>query len=467
VVKLNFGIRVICLLIALLVVTPALSQGMSGWSDKTVCRLVESDGGAAYVEEAASRGLGCKAPIKVSKAKPIKPTKSYTSNERPVKSRQIGDITTFGTSELPQYLKPAPNDATLVHYFKIWRDEKNAFDSYDVQPSGNASQFEYELKTNAFLTEQMQTKSLVSYLYYNDGKIIYDEIWPSDRNRGIKIEDSTHLRSNSIGKSLVSYVAGHAICEGYVDGLDAKMNDWPLIENTLYGDLKFIDVLNMTAGDQHVVTEDKGFIKSGRWFNGDSIKTAARRELKDTKPNSNRTYNYNGFATHIAMNYVIFKTGNNWQNLLNKVFQDKVKIKHEFLFWKHRGHSEEDGLGWYSAYATRYDYLRIAKAMMDDWNNNTCVGKYLQAVYDRRLKNYHNYNDRGRMTDSAKSYGGYFHFDFQEMRNRKILGMVGQGSQSIMIDFDNSRIVVINTIHTNYDWYKLSHQVIKNGKLIE
>ena len=57
----NFGIRVVCFLIASLIVTPALSQGMSGWSDKTVCRLVESDGGTAYVEEARSRGLNCKA----------------------------------------------------------------------------------------------------------------------------------------------------------------------------------------------------------------------------------------------------------------------------------------------------------------------------------------------------------------------------------------------------------------------
>ena len=28
--------------------------------------------------------------------------------------------------------------------------------------------------------------------------------------------------------------------------------------------------------------------------------------------------------------------------------------------------------------ATRYDYLRIAKAMLDDWQNDTCVGKYLK-----------------------------------------------------------------------------------------
>ena len=28
-------------------------------------------------------------------------------------------------------------------------------------------------------------------------------------------------------------------------------------------------------------------------------------------------------------------------------------------------------------YATRYDYLRVAKAIMDDWQNDECVGKVI------------------------------------------------------------------------------------------
>ena len=35
-----------------------------------------------------------------------------------------------------------------------------------------------------------------------------------------------------MGKSITSYVIGHAICEGYIDSVDAKLNDWPLIENS-------------------------------------------------------------------------------------------------------------------------------------------------------------------------------------------------------------------------------------------
>ena len=59
-VKLNFYIRLVCLLTASIMATHALSQDMSGWSDKTVCRLLLSKPDApAYIEESTSRGLTC------------------------------------------------------------------------------------------------------------------------------------------------------------------------------------------------------------------------------------------------------------------------------------------------------------------------------------------------------------------------------------------------------------------------
>ena len=44
------------------------------------------------------------------------------------------------------------------------------------------------------------------------------------------------------------------------------------------------------------------------------------------------------------------------------------------------------------------------------------------------------------------------------------MGMDGASGQSIIIDFDRSRIVVINSIHQNYNWKKIAHSVIKKGK---
>ena len=87
----------------------------------------------------------------------------------------------------------------------------------------------------------------------------------------------------SMGKSLVSYVAGHAICEGYIDGVNSRLNDWPLIENTLYHDQKLIDLLNMAAGDQKVIDDNVGLIKTKRWYNSHPISSIAHIELKNTK----------------------------------------------------------------------------------------------------------------------------------------------------------------------------------------
>ena len=36
--------------------------------------------------------------------------------------------------------------------------------------------------------------------------------------------------------------------------------------------------------------------------------------------------------------------------------------------------------------ATRFDYLRIAKAIMDDYQNDTCVGKYLKEIYEEEYQ---------------------------------------------------------------------------------
>ena len=52
------------------------------------------------------------------------------------------------------------------------------------------------------------------------------------------------LQSHSMGKSLVSYVTGHAICEGYISSVDEKLTGWDIIENTLYDNQVLIDLLN-------------------------------------------------------------------------------------------------------------------------------------------------------------------------------------------------------------------------------
>lgn len=396
--------------------------------------------------------------------------KQYTSRGKPIAHIERNDgVTTFPISwELPEFVSPPLNDATLSFYFNKWLGNRFQFGRYEVQPKGNAVSFQKKIASSSFLEKQLEEKSILSYLYYDSGELIYDALAPSARF-DFKLDNATEFRSNSVGKSFVSYLVGHAICEGYITSVDVPLNDWLPVRNTLYEGQRLIDLLNMRARDQHIVNEDKGFIKSGRWFNTSSVHSLLLSELQGTEPNSEIEYNYHGFATNLVMNYMIFKVGDDWQNFLNRVFQDKVKIEHQFFFAKNPPSS-----GWYSSYATRYDYLRIAVAMLEDWKNNTCVGRYLKEVHARRQKKtadavyFRGETPRQKPQQRgiwSRTYGGQFHFDWIGLEDLPIIGMDGYGGQSILIDPVNLRIVVTNTITTNFDWSELVYEVIKNGRL--
>ena len=166
----------------------------------------------------------------------------------------------------------------------------------------------------------------------------------------------------------------------------------------------------MSSGDQKHVTERDGLKKSGRWFNSHRIKSFAENELKGTKKSSKR-YNYHGLNTNIIFNYVIHKTGNDFENLMNSIFQDKAKIGNNawFVYASERGAQTNDAR--YTFFLTRYDYLRVAKAMMDDWQNDTCVGKYLKTINERKINKNKKEYKKTQIDNYTKSYGGQFHLN--------------------------------------------------------
>ena len=277
----------------------------------------------------------------------------------------------------------------------------------------------------------------------------------------------------SMGKSVTSYILGHAICEGYIDGVDARVNDWPLIKDSLYHDQKLINFLNMNTGDQKYINEftqdgTGKFIGNSKYgYESKSISMSANRFLKGSVKSKN-TYNYNGFITQLIINYIKFKTGDDYDKLYSKIFNDKVKIKHSILFGRLNA-AEKYGNGHPNISATRFDYLRLAKAIMDDYQNDTCVGKYLKEIHKRRIPKKYNDNKNEPEFNRTRSYGGQFHFDYPGLKNKVIFGMGGYGGQAILIDMENSRIVVLNSLHYNNDRYKynvkkLLIDPIKKGK---
>ena len=147
-------------------------------------------------------------------------------------------------------------------------------------------------------------------------------------------------------------------------------------------------------------------------------------------------------------------------------------------FYELRDPSEELGISHPMIRTTRYDWLRLAKAIMDDYQNDTCVGKYLKKIYEKRIpKNLLGLPTKGGKKyaepefNRTKSYGGQFHFDYPGLEDKVIFGLGGRGGQAILIDVENSRIVAINSMHYNngrnkYNVKKLLIDPIKNGRKI-
>jgi len=357
-----------------------------------------------------------------------------------------------------------------MHKYKIG-DKKN--DTYE---------FEFDLQDDdlsKLVNEQLKDKKtgLVSYLLWENNKILIDQNRKSKYKKG-------YYPSHSVGKSLVSVVTGYAICEGYIDSVHSNI-DYPTVKNTLYENQKLLNLLNMTAGDELIVGErffkkDNPIEGKGPNVNTIPIKKVMKRYFKGSKRyegsgwntttgqvSSGLVYNYSAMTTNVIMNYVIYKTGADWEKLLHKVFVEDAKVEKRVYFGKTLnknkvGNRKSGEYGRYSFYAQRYDYLRIAKLVLDHWNNNTCVGKYLKTMYDNRVEK--NEGIRTKLKGNhmvTQSYGGQFHFDPIGINDRPILMMDGAYGQQVVIDFNHNKIITVHSTDRHYDYYSLVYSQLE------
>ena len=392
--------------------------------------------------------------------------------------------------EIPENTEWQPNDATLSHYYLQTANLRHNLGSmYKVNPSQRPSTFKKALESHKVIDREMAQTTILSYLYYDDGAVVYDALPPKDRFKA-KLNNSSYFPSHSMGKSITSYLIGHAICQGYIKSIDEPIHDWPLMESTLYFGQPLINLLNMKAGDSKVMNRKNhsAFAKTGRGIHGNAplIKAAQNPlELKDTKPIKNPPYWYSNLAADILFNYMMHRVGNDFDNFITDFYKSKIKIENPVYLWMNPTTATvnslstknriREGAGQYGITATRYDFLRIAKAIMDDWQNDTCEGLYLKEIYKRRVSKNKSY-DRWDSSDrrygktnfgrQSTRYGGQFHSGIVGLWQRNILALNGYNGQQIIIDMDNSRIVVIGAVKASeYDSYKLGFEPIKYGRI--
>ena len=387
-----------------------------------------------------------------------------------------------GALALPEDARP--NDATI----SLFEERKEIFINrrkmqgqlYTIAPKGNAVEFNFDKNLpSSTLEKELSEGFILSYLYYENGVIKYNG--KAKNGRFIKdITDDTLFYTHSTGKSIVSYIVGHAICDGYISSID-EIIDWPLMKNTLYDGQPLRNLLNMSAGDSHVMTDNKTsrFKGSDIHHRNMGLDTIAYL-LQGTKAKGNKVF-YNNALADILANYIVFKSGDKYDDLMKKVFQEKIKIKNSVSYEKHGQtilHNKVEGynrspqtLASYSYFMTRLDFLRVAEAMMKDYQNKTCVGNYLRESQEQ-AKKWYKYrpsssweNARFWMHNYAKKYGSQFYFDFYKMKKRNIMATEGYNGQNMLIDLDNSRIVITNSAATGWDVRKFMLDVIREGKL--
>ena len=394
--------------------------------------------------------------------------------------------------ELPDDLPQQPNDATIWRYYTN-NDVHRARLSRNliIEPSPNPYQFEKAIEKNSAVDRELSNSTILSYLYLDGESVIYDALPPKERFPA-QLDDSSYFPSNSVGKSVVSYVLGHAICAGYISSVDEKISDWPMMEDTLYFGQPLINLLNMTAGDSHIIPPTRNnFVKSGRHFHDDApLEYAAQNpfELKGTKPSSNPKYAYSNLASDVLINYVMHRVGYEYDDFLEEIFHSKIRNEHPIYFYTMRvyGASPEErrknridkGAGTYMFWATRYDYLRIAQAMMKDWANDTCEGQYLKHLYQRRVttnnpnvfKNTWSSNSlkwgNPYVVHLANSYAGQFWTGIKGFEGDTVLSMQGYNGQQVIMNMDKQRIVVINAAKAkHYSTRILGYQPIRFGRI--
>ena len=393
-----------------------------------------------------------------------------------------------GLFQPPKSAKKQMSDASLEYYYLMQdaRPKTRPDEYFTVNASENYKDFKFSKKSHKKIDAQMQRGTLFSFIYFEDGQIIYDELPPENRF-GMTLDEQSYFASHSMGKSITSYLLGHAICQGYISSREEEINDWPLMENTLYYGQPLTNLLNMSAGDSHVIGPSSlTFLKTGGNIHNQPLKISVSNEgeLKNTRPIGDASYSYSNLTSDILFNFIAHKVGNDFGHFLTQFYQKKIGIKYPVYLWLNKLTDGEkpnvknltkQGAWQYGISATRYDYLRIAEAILNDWKEDTCEGQYLKNLYQDNveikndsMKSWKRWpNARYPSFSSvATRYGGQFLNSFNGMYDEKVIMMSGADGQQIIIHTEKERIIVINAGQAG--WYNtkdIAYDLIKSGKL--
>ena len=370
---------------------------------------------------------------------------------------QTAGIKTFPGEAIPEEFA-RPNLETVRYHFDLYTHSRGRVGEYNTRPSESPKELFFESRESPYIQKVMRKTYLASYLMYENGKVVVDEISPDDR-LGNMVDNNTLLRSWSMAKSLAGYLMGHAICRGYIDSVDQPLSDWPLVQDTLIAEATVRDVLNASMGNQkYMSTKGSAQLASGRDVGMFNLRSIVSNELKGSRAGKKR-FAYGDFPSNVALDYISFKTGHRFRKFLNDVVQNHIGLESTLKFSSRNG-LERDGNIQSVFYATRYDTLRIGIAILEDWNEDNCVGRYMKDLYENRIVkgNYPKWHGYGM----ARGYAGFFHTEYPHISDT-VMGMDGYGGKALLINFDKNRIVYGHAVHADFNFKKVITDPLKKG----
>jgi hypothetical protein len=322
---------------------------------------------------------------------------------------------------------------TKDKYFNL-RIEKipSKFNQTLIKPSSNPKELVKDLvenKNTKKIEKIIPKSSLLSVLYFDGSKVIIDK-------KSKKISNNTKLYSFSISKSFVSYILGDAICKGHIKSLDDKASNYlPDLNNSLYSQSTFKELINMTAGDLN-------FLKRKDWAETPYASAIIGKKLtvKDVLQNSSQSelskkkWKYNNLLTDIVARSIDITVPGGLKSLYQD-FANKAGTQSQMFYI-----SDKNGWpllhGWF--YATREDFLRLAIHISNEWKKESCIGKYLQNIETMKVN-----------ADGNAKYAGYFWFDKKDKPRHA--QMRGHGHQRININLEDGSVLLINSIAEDFN----------------
>ena len=74
-----------------------------------------------------------------------------------------------------------PNRDTLIYYLWKYSYRDRSQHLKEFKPTNSSYDFKFNLIEDKFVKKQMKTKGILSYLYYQDGEVLIDELSPKER----------------------------------------------------------------------------------------------------------------------------------------------------------------------------------------------------------------------------------------------------------------------------------------------